>query len=212
MCRRVCVLALFLGLLHPARAQADIIRTTTIAGGSGFDFGGALVEDNDTWLFVFDVTVESLFTAQTTSWGTGGFDPLLSLFDMSDSRGLLLMDNDDADPAGVFDSLITSVLQPGTYALSVTQFLNYSNFYLFAGSDPGVLDYGFTYDDTPVYTVDLFGYECAFGCLDSTFAGTVSLVPQAPATVPEPATLVLMSAGLAAGLIRRARGRRHRPH
>lgn len=207
----ICVLALGV----PAAADTITIDRTGADGVLTFD--GAFTNDNDVALIVFDILSPSLFSAMTTSYALGGFDPLLTLFD---GDGNWLMDNDD-DPTGatgsdarLLDPITIAPLQltPGQYTLALTQTFNYSGLTL---SEP------FAQTDFPSYWRETFDPEgaCpafiavdfesgAVTCVSNTFAGSLTITPlEQPQPVPEPGTLALLATGAAAALLRRSRRR-----
>jgi hypothetical protein len=164
------------------------------------EFSGTFAQDNDVALVLFDLPTGGLFTARTTSHAPGGLDPILSLFD---AAGALLFENDDAD-FNVFDSLITLLLTPGSYALALTQAPNFFN----------PVSGEFEQAGTPFFTADFFGSsECSafvdFNamCRTGQFAGTITL-PVAVSPVPEPGTLTLFAAAALGAAASRRVGRR----
>jgi hypothetical protein len=70
--------------------------------------------------------------ADGTVISNGGFDPILALFD---SNGQLVIQNDDGGSSVLgdpntgyhFDTFLQSILQPGTYTVSVMAFSNFAN-------------------------------------------------------------------------------------
>lgn len=198
-------------LINPAMAMP----LTPPANVNGtFDF------DNDVEQFEFSIataaiiTIESIgyaggpiITNPSGSFGAGGFDPVLSLFD---ETGAFITLNDDGsanvDPVTgfAFDSRIEESLGAGTYTVVVTQFANFFN-----GGVGGDISLGFTFDGAPN---NFTGFLCSNGSFcdvggnnrSSFFAVNVS----AAQTVPEPSTLALLGFGLVgAGLAYRRRQR-----
>ena len=205
------------GLLpSPARASSiDPITFSFLSGAGTFEFGCVLADstcfdqDNDVVLVTFDVLAPSTFTAQTTSFALGGFDPVLTLFE---PNGESLPPNDDRDPdTGDFDALIGPLtLLPGMYTLALTQSPNFGQV---------LLQTGFDFDDTPFFTSILYGSngsECtAFitfdgDCRTGYFAGSLTIEPLA-APVPEPGTLLLVATGTGVLMRTRFSRRRTRP-
>ena len=125
----------------------------TAARAADVSFTGAFTSDDNVALFSFAVTngPVSLVTVRTSSYATGGFDPILSVFR---GDGLLLADNDDVNlgiPTSVVpadpttgqrsDSFLEIDLEPGVYTLALTQYDNFatgpnlSNGFLRAGQN-----------------------------------------------------------------------------
>src|SRR5574341_686978 len=104
-----------------------------------FSFTGSFIQDDDVQLFNFTVGIASTVTLRTYSYAggtnaagtvipSGGFDPILALFN---SSGVLIGQNDDGntpdvpiDPvtANHYDTLLQSSPGPGGYTVSVMQF------------------------------------------------------------------------------------------
>ena len=99
-----------------------------------FDFNGTFTHDNDVALNVFTVNSASTVTIFTSSWQSGGFDPILTLWN---SSGNFQHEQDDSIAGagsavsnsvsynyGQWDSYFHYTLAPGTYTVSVTQYRN----------------------------------------------------------------------------------------
>lgn len=191
------------------------VLIASLAPAANFSFQGSLTRDDQVQLFTFSVASTSTVTLRTWSYaggvnaaGTtiarGGFDPILALFN---SSGLLINQNDDGDAAvpadsltgETFDTYLQSVLNPGTYTVSVMQFDNFPS-----GTN---LSNGFVYTNSPTFT-------SAFGCSNGRFCDVdgynrtnlwafdilgVTTASVTPTGVPEPATISTMIGGL--GLI-----------
>lgn len=190
------VLVSALGLMPaPAVAATITIPLGTLGAGS-FDFSGELLQQNDVALFTFDVDSTLLLSARTTSYATGGFDPVLTLLD---SAGGFIADNDDEDAFGtppIYDSFLERLLAPGSYTLAVTQSPNFFEF--LAGGD------GFGYvDETCPFAGDPTDPVCSvFAGPNGNFAGTLALTTP---SVPEPALFWLVALGAAAMARRHSR-------
>jgi hypothetical protein len=199
--------------LFAIKALGVGVLAASLASAANFSFQGTLTRDDEVQLFSFSVGSTSTVTLRTWSYaggvnaaGTtiarGGFDPILALFS---SSGVLIDQNDDGGslvPADSltgenFDTFLRSVLNPGTYTVSVMQFDNFAN-------GPNLSD-GFLNTGRPTFT-------SAFGCSNGRFCDvdatnrtgawafdilgvdTASTPP--PSGVPEPATVSMMIAGL----------------
>lgn len=213
---------------------ATAMAASTSVQASDFSYEGSFLNDDEARLFNFSIAQASTVTLRSYSYAggnnaagktitAGGFDVILSLFDLN--TGSLVAQQDDsssapADPVtgARFDVWLASALTPGTYAVYVSQYDN------FAGSSLG----DFRYAGQPGFTArycpganpvsggqglfcDITGTQrtgnWAFDILGADTAqdgGTVGT----PA-VPEPATWMTMIAGFAAiGAALRRRARR----
>lgn len=97
------------------------------ANAANFSFTGNLAGDDDYQLFNFTLGSASNVTLHTTSYGNGGFDPVLLLFDgvADPDTGLhaLITYNDDEDGSDVslWDSIIAESLEAGFYIIALAQ-------------------------------------------------------------------------------------------
>lgn len=157
------------------------------AGAQSFAFNGSLPQGDAVASIDFTVSQFEQWLFYTTSYATGGFDPVLTLFERN---GLFQADNDDAPFFAVpkpapsdFDSFIEIQLEPGDYTLAVSQTGNFSSV-------------GSTLSDPFSGAGTLAG----FGGRTSAFAAVGVAVPE-----PGSAALLLAGAGAAVGLLRRRR-------
>ena len=188
------------------------------AAAVDYSFSGRFGGDDDVQLFDFSVGMESLVTFRTLSYaggtnaaGTaiprGGFDPILALFD---GRGLLINQNDDGgfrvpgDPVtgAHWDTYLRSVLEPGTYTVSVMQ---YANFALGPNLSNGFL--GAHTHDFRDNTGTLRDGHWAFDILNVNSAAAVAATTSI--AVPEPGTYLLMGLGLLGMMLLGRRNSRH---
>ena len=185
-----------------AGIAVSVFVLPTPAGASTIAFSGAFDFDNDVFLLPFTVSVLSTFEAETTSFASGGFDPVLTLFEPNGDF-LLLVDDEDFFN-GKYDALIDPrVLDPGIYTLALTQSQNFP-----AGTK---LSDGFSEDGRPFFTAIEYvptdpactAFITIDGeCRNGFFAGSLTIEPVAT-PVPEPGTLLLVTTG--AGLLLRKR-------
>ena len=92
------------------------------ARADSFTQSGVFTDDNQVLQIPFSSTTTQNYTFSTTSYASGGFDPVLTLFT---SAGTILPGN--ANSAGGADAFLTDVLGPGSYILTLTEFPNFSN-------------------------------------------------------------------------------------
>jgi hypothetical protein len=171
---------------------ADDIRSGTI----GFH--------NDVVSIDFTLNSGGAFSARSTSWNYGvNFDPAAGIWQWTGSDYTLVSWNDDDDlsafdPAGNFNFRIDAILAAGNYRLTLVASPN---------SPSGtLLSQGFAADgETPIALIDWTqpGSNPNFpdqkgGFYSITFAGADTVAP-----VPEPATWLILGAGLAGMLGRR---------
>lgn len=188
--------------------------------GTIVNFSGTFSQDDNMLEYQFTIAASSTVTIESFGYGgdgagvpAGGFATVLSLFGPIPSADPNLLGSDEGGvaPAGCgarlidsqtgfcFDALLTGVLSPGTYVVTLTENDNTPN-------GPGLLD-GFSEDGTGNFTGINQGFQGAsfldpFGNqrtpnFDFSISGADSAVQ-----LPEPSTLPLLIAGsaLLAGL------------
>lgn len=178
------------------------------ASATDFSFTGQFQYDNDVQLFTFVVGSTSAVSLRSWSYAggvnaagqtivEGGFDPILALFDATNSK---IGEQDDAGCSLVasdsvtdkcWDTYFTVTLAPGTYTASVQQYDNFA-------SDS--LATGFAFDGAPNENFRNGFVDAAGDTRNNLWAFDVLNVASAalPPTsdVPEPASLALLGAGL----------------
>lgn len=217
---RVVVLGLVCAL-SPRGADAAVITLEAISGLGTFTPGGTLGSDEDVALLSFTVLEDgTLFTARTTSFAQGGFDPYLALFT---AAGFIHTYEDPADPGAIYpalsvdldtengdwDDVLSLSLAAGSYTLAVLQYGNelLSDQLIEVSGTPG-----FTLGDSPPPGCSAFlGFDGV--CRTGEFGLNVGLTSAAPppAPVPEPATLTLFGIGAAGAMLRKTVRRRRTP-
>lgn len=200
---------------------------TQPASAATLSFTGAFTQDDQVVFFPFTVTAASDATFRTLSYGgdtdangdpvsSGGFDPVLSLFD---GTGDLLIFVDDgaepdiqADPATglALDSFFTWSLTPGNYTLTLSQSNNYPGAML---ADPfsrtGEGNFTGTYG---CGTGQFFDFGCN-GRFGSYRAEVLDVAGVGTSTAPLPGAIGLFASGLSfIGFVRyRSRSKRRAP-
>ncbi len=182
--------------------------STSLISASTVSFTGSLANDNSVALQALTVTSDSAVTFRTYSYAggvngagtivpSGGFDPILDLFD---SHGALIAESDDggslvpADPTTLqnFDVYLKAALPAGSYTVALAQYDNFAN-----GPD---LSAGFP------QTSSTFTSE--FGCSNGVFCDVtganrtaswaldITTVSAASTMAPEPSVAALFAVGL----------------
>lgn len=169
---------------------AALAMASTAAVANDASFTGSFTGDNDVQLFHFSLSAPGFVTVRTLSFSggvnasgetiaSGGFDPILSLFD---GAGNFISYSDDS--FFTLDSYLENFLDAGSYTAALTQFANFpAGANLSDGfSGTGHIDFA---GQSAHWAVDFYNVDSA-------------------AAVPEPGTYALMAGGLAAvALLRR---------
>lgn len=164
----------------------------TSLSAATFQFAGSFTRDDQTQFYRFDVVQPSLVNLGTTSFTSGGFSPVLSLFTATGTNPLIGRDN-GVDRNG--DANLSISLMSGTYFLALTQYDN-----LAAG--PGLGD-GFLRQGDATFTREFSTTGATGPFLDidgqqrtGVFAVTLANVENAASVVvPEPSAAVLSAVG-----------------
>jgi len=183
------------------------LGTSLAAQSADFDFAGQLVHHKDVVQFDFSLATAGTVSIWTDSWQSGlNFDPQLALFDGSHALQTVFADGGDSvspATAGYFDDGQTfAPLAAGHYRLTLSAYSN----------DPvgPNLAQGFSHDGAaPIALADWNqpGYDInANDQKGGVWRVHLSGVEQA-AVVPEPASVLMMLAGLL-GVVAVARRRK----
>jgi hypothetical protein len=206
-----------------AVAAPIVHRLDVTADGTIQTFEGLFGVDTDVAAIQFSLEEGVFdFTAETTSFATGGFDPALWLYFApvtSDPANLSLYSlylrplepvdpadpvfvptqNDDNELTGALDSFLSLQLtQAGTYILALTQ----------TGNNALEDAFGFDQSAFDCLKFNEDGSCKPFDGYSANFAGTITITNTNTAPVPEPGTLSLLALGsLATAAVRRRRNR-----
>jgi hypothetical protein len=173
-------------------------------------FNGVFTSDDDVQTFQYRVQNTGLVTISTTSYATGGFEPVLTLFD--GAGNFQFFDDGSAHtPAGDAVLSWTASLANQDYIIALTQYDNYANGNFIGGN----LSDGFVEQGNGNFTADLpFNNPVPGGSFllpgggQRTGSWSISFTSADPSltVVPEPGSGVLLLAG--AGLVAWKRSRK----
>ncbi len=197
------------GLFLSAIAWADPITPA-------LSFGGNFSSDDQILTIPFILGAPGMVTLNTVSFASGGFEPVLSLFEGTGAQSLIGQDTIggtapggcggrgiDAGSGYCLDAFLQQSLNAGTYLLALTESDNIAN-------GPGFLD-GFSQQGQGNFTGPEFtGSAGSFLLFDGTQRSSAYLVnltgDNLSSPTPEPFSAGLIAVGFAAvGLIRRKR-------
>ncbi len=209
---RFCLLSGALVMILSLAAASSTKASAFVACASG-----SFTRDDNAAAFTFVLKQPTLVYAQTTSYAgtasdpggvdfcgntvpSGGFDPVLSLFDLTTGALLDFNNNDNpslftlpADPATgeSFDAELADILPPGAYLYVLTEWDN---------TPPANLDSGsFAEEGNGNFTSGLFGdcpkfADVTGACRNSNFA--LEFFGETITVTPEPVTALLLASGL----------------
>jgi hypothetical protein len=212
---RFCLLSGALVMILSLAAASSTKASAFVACASG-----SFTRDDNAAAFTFVLKQPTLVYAQTTSYAgtasdpggvdfcgntvpSGGFDPVLSLFDLTTGALLDFNNNNSsdnpslftlpADPATgeSFDAELADILPPGAYLYVLTEWDN---------TPPANLDSGsFAEEGNGNFTSGLFGdcpkfADVTGACRNSNFA--LEFFGETITVTPEPVTALLLASGL----------------
>lgn len=181
------------------------------ADASSTTYSGTFAADNSVYQLPFTVTGNENFSFETTSYATGGFVPVLTLFSASGvpvgfdgADGMCNGSETPSSSTGMCDdAFLQETLSSGNYTLDLTEFPNVA---IGDASD------GFLFASDPTATGDVCGVSGGMflesdlaSCTQRTdaYSLTVNSTPAASPT-PEPSTLLLfLPVGAVLGLASR---------
>ena len=167
-----------------------------------FNTSGTFTADNSFYTYSFTTTATQNYSFSTTSYGAGGFVPVLTLF--SGSGKIIGSDGGDGACSGSAvkdagtkmcdDASLSQMLAAGSYQLYLTEFPNVAI---------GDLADGFLFSTSPTATGDICGVDGGkflqtdtASCVQRT--GSYNLSVNSTSPVPEPATWALVLPAMAA--------------
>ena len=177
--KRISALGLFLVSLLPAATVS---------------FSGSFLQDDQVATYSLMLAAPATVTVQSNSYASGGFSPVLSLFE-DGSNGLLLNRDNGVDHASG-DADLTASLAAGSYMLALTQYDNLaagprlSNGFLRQGDTGFTREFGISGAMGPFLDID---GDHRSGAYTLIFSNVTSA-----AEVPEPRAIALLSIGIAA--------------
>lgn len=159
--------------------------------GATISFTDTLTRDDEVRLFGFTTTAAGVVDLITNSYAGGGFSPVLSLFQLTDSGLLIGRDNGVDHPSG--DAALSLPLSAGQYVAAVTVFDNLavgprlSDSFLRTGSPNFTREFGPPGNTSSFLNIDGQARTGRF----SLTLGNVATA----AAVPEPGSLLLTAIG-----------------
>lgn len=178
-----------------------VLSFVTAGAASAASFSGNFTSDNQVFQTNLTLTAPSALVAYTDSYATGGFVPVLSLFNQA-TGGFIALNGGNASctngrlkdaTTGLCDDAYLSVsLSAGNYLIVLTQFYNFPN---------GNYSDGFSQAGTGNFTAAACNATGSFWQIDVNpcvpRSGSYALTITAASPVPEPATSCLLLGALA---------------
>ena len=179
-----CIVVSMLGFVPFAQAHAVT-----------FSASGDFAADNSVYTHAFSTSTAQDFTFSTTSFASGGFVPVLTLFNATTGAEV------DNFGSGLGDATLTDTLASGSYVLDLTEFPNVAI---------GTLAQGFLFATDPTATGDFCGVSGGeflddVNCSQLTSKYTLNITSVAATPEPSPWLLVLSGAALVFFTSRRRR-------
>jgi len=183
-------------------ALAGLLFLSASAGASTLTYSGTLPNENDLFIVPFSLSTSGSVTMSTSGVPSGDFDPVLWLFNSTETTQI-----DKNDPPASQDSSMTDILAAGTYVLILSTFdqhycvantncngVVYSNTgWSFNGNFFGRSP-NFNVSITSSVTLNDLSNSCSTNASNCYDAPTRSYT--SAATAPEPVSLSLVGLGL----------------
>lgn len=179
----------------------------------GATFTGSFTSDDQLFQTAWTTQTPTTFTAYTTSYASGGFVPVISLFNQATGDYLSFNGGDASCSAGRMkdagtglcdDAYLSRLLPAGSYWVVLSQFYNLPN---------GNYSDGFSQTGTGNFTAAACNATGSFWQVDANpcvqRTGNYALTLNAATPVPEPATGYLLLGALAGTVTLYRKKRRH---
>lgn len=201
---------------------ATAIATAVPAQAADFSFSGMFTGDDDVAFFDFSATDASTITLRSYSYaggtnaaGTvfaaGGFDPILTLYNLTTGERIAQQDDGSGVPSDPttsenYDVNFSQILTAGNYRVALSQFDNFGGATLsdpFRRAGQGNFTSGFCGEGNAAPFCDVTGAKRTGNWAFDVLGVNAATGPGTPA-VPEPATwaMMLLGFGMVAGAAR----------
>lgn len=166
------------------------LAASSLAHADTFSTSGTFTTDDQVYEYDFSSTTAQNYSFTTTSYASGGFVPVLTLFSGAGDP----IDTSTEGPGPTTDASLMDTLNPGSYILTLTEFPNtavgtFSQGFLFAG-DPTITG------DTCSMPGTSFVDTTTTACMQRT--GNYALdVTSTSSPTPEPSSWLLVLPGAA---------------